>query len=71
MSAVDALRAASFSFGLIRIFKSVLAHGFSIDMMVELVNAGLASATAERVVAGSRRSRSRGSRGRRALAGNC
>jgi hypothetical protein len=32
----------------------MLAHGFSIDMMVELVNAGLATATAERVVAGSR-----------------
>ncbi len=26
----------------------MLAHGFSIDMMVELVNAGLATATAER-----------------------
>jgi hypothetical protein len=32
----------------------MLAHGFSIDMMVELVNAGLATATAERVVAGGR-----------------
>jgi hypothetical protein len=32
----------------------MLAHGFSIDMMVELVQAGLATATAERVVAGSR-----------------
>jgi hypothetical protein len=31
------------------------AHGFSIDMMVELVNAGLATATAERVVAGRKR----------------
>jgi membrane carboxypeptidase/penicillin-binding protein PbpC len=30
----------------------MLAHGFSIDMMVELVNAGLATATGERVVAG-------------------
>jgi hypothetical protein len=30
----------------------MLAHGFSIDMMVELVNAGLASASVERVVAG-------------------
>jgi hypothetical protein len=30
----------------------MLAHGFTIDMMVELVNAGLATATAERVVAG-------------------
>jgi hypothetical protein len=33
----------------------MLAHGFSIDMMVELVNAGLASATTERVVAGKHR----------------
>jgi hypothetical protein len=32
----------------------MLAHGFSIDMMVEVVNAGLATATAERVVAGAR-----------------
>jgi hypothetical protein len=32
----------------------MLAHGLSIDMMVELVNAGLATATAERVVAGSK-----------------
>ena len=31
------------------------ANGFSIDDMVELVRAGLASATAERVVAGSRK----------------
>jgi hypothetical protein len=30
----------------------MIAHGFSIDMMVELVNAGLASVTTERVVAG-------------------
>jgi hypothetical protein len=30
----------------------MLAHGFPIDMMVELVNAGLASVTTERVVAG-------------------
>ena len=30
-------------------------HGFSIDMMVEMINAGLATATAERVVAGSRK----------------
>jgi hypothetical protein len=35
------------------------AHGFTIDLMVELVRAGLATATAERVVAGGRRSRSR------------
>jgi hypothetical protein len=33
---------------------TLLAHGFSIDMMIELVNTGLASATAERVVAGSK-----------------
>jgi hypothetical protein len=33
----------------------MLAHGFSIDMMVELVNAGLASVTTERVVAGKER----------------
>jgi hypothetical protein len=32
----------------------MLAHGSSIDVMVELVNAGLATATAERVVAGKR-----------------
>jgi hypothetical protein len=32
----------------------MLAHGFSIGMMVELVNAGLASVTSERVVAGNR-----------------
>jgi hypothetical protein len=31
----------------------MLAHGFSIDMMVELINAGLATAKAERVVAGA------------------
>jgi hypothetical protein len=28
------------------------AHGFSIDMLVELINTGLASASTERVVAG-------------------
>jgi hypothetical protein len=33
----------------------MLAHGFSIEQMVELVRAGLATATAERVVAGSRK----------------
>jgi hypothetical protein len=33
----------------------MLAHGFSIDMMVELVKAGLASASAERMVAGGKR----------------
>jgi hypothetical protein len=30
------------------------AHGFTIPLLVELVRAGLATATAERVVAGSR-----------------
>ena len=33
----------------------MLAHGFTIDMMVELVRVGLATAHAERVVAGSRK----------------
>jgi hypothetical protein len=33
----------------------MLAHGFSIDMMVELVNGGLASVTTERVLAGRER----------------
>jgi hypothetical protein len=33
----------------------LLAHGFSIPQMVELVRAGLATATAERVAAGSRK----------------
>ena len=32
----------------------MLAHGFTVEQMVELVHAGLASATAERVVAGGR-----------------
>ena len=32
----------------------MLAHGFSIDITVELVNRGLASVTTERVVAGGR-----------------
>jgi hypothetical protein len=32
----------------------MLAHGFSIDMMVGLVNAKFAKATAERMVAGSK-----------------
>jgi hypothetical protein len=32
----------------------VQAHGFSIDMMVELVRAGLATIRAERMVAGRR-----------------
>jgi hypothetical protein len=31
----------------------MLAHGFTIPQMVELVRAGLATATAERVVAGA------------------
>ncbi len=33
----------------------MLAHGFSIGLMVELVRAGLATATAQRVVAGQER----------------
>jgi hypothetical protein len=33
----------------------LLAHGFTIPLMVELVRAGLATATAERVVAGKRK----------------
>jgi hypothetical protein len=33
----------------------MLAHGFTIPQMVELVRAGLATATAERVAAGSRK----------------
>ena len=33
---------------------TMIAHGFSIAQMVELVRAGLATATAERVVAGGR-----------------
>jgi hypothetical protein len=32
----------------------MFAHGFSIQQMVELVHTGLATATAERVVAGKR-----------------
>jgi hypothetical protein len=32
----------------------MFAHSFSIDMMVELVNVGMATATAERMVAGNR-----------------
>jgi hypothetical protein len=36
--------------------KAILrAHGFSIDMLVELVNAGLATATIDRMVVGGRR----------------
>ena len=33
----------------------LLAHGFTVEMMVELVRAGLASASSERVVAGQHR----------------
>jgi hypothetical protein len=33
----------------------MLAHGFTVAQMVELVRAGLATATAERVVAGNRK----------------
>jgi len=36
----------------------MVAHGFSIEQMVEVVRAGLATAQAERVVAGGPRSRS-------------
>jgi len=32
----------------------MMAHGFTVAQMVELVRAGLATATAERVVAGRR-----------------
>jgi hypothetical protein len=32
----------------------MLAHGFTVDTLVEMINAGLASATTERVVAGGR-----------------
>jgi hypothetical protein len=51
----------------------MLAHGFTVEQMVELVRAGLASATAERVVAGSRKMELATVRiteaGRRSLAG--
>jgi hypothetical protein len=51
----------------------MLAHGFTVEQMVELVRAGLATATAERVVAGSRKMELATVRiteaGRRALAG--
>jgi hypothetical protein len=51
----------------------MLAHGLMIPQMVELVRAGLASATGERVVAGSRKMEVATVRiteaGRRALAG--
>jgi hypothetical protein len=32
----------------------MLAHGFTIERMVEIISAGLATATAERVIAGGR-----------------
>jgi hypothetical protein len=32
----------------------MLTHGFSVEQMVDLVRAGLASATAKRIIAGSR-----------------
>jgi len=32
----------------------MIAHGFTVEQMVELVSAGLATATAERVVGGRR-----------------
>ena len=38
----------------------MLAHGFTVAQMVDLVRAGLATATAERVVAGRRRTHDRG-----------
>jgi hypothetical protein len=51
----------------------MLAHGFTIPQMVELVRAGLATATPERVVAGRRTIEVATVRiteaGRRALAG--
>jgi hypothetical protein len=51
----------------------MIAHGFTVAQMVELVNAGLATATAERVVAGRERIEVATLRitdaGRRALAG--
>ena len=33
----------------------MLAHGFTVEQMVELVHAGLAAAQTERVVAGARK----------------
>jgi hypothetical protein len=32
----------------------MIAHGFTVEQIVELVRAGLATATAERIVAGNR-----------------
>jgi len=33
----------------------LLAHGFTVDMLVDLIRAGLATANTERMVAGGRR----------------
>jgi hypothetical protein len=53
----------------------MLAHGFTIEQLVDLVRAGLATATAERVVAGSRKMEAATLRiteaGRRALGEVC
>jgi hypothetical protein len=43
-------RAAAVGFGV----AIMLAHGFTIEFLVELIRAGLATAKAERVVAGGR-----------------
>jgi hypothetical protein len=40
----------------------MLAHGFTVDMLVELVTARLATAQTERMVAGGRRSHNGGDR---------
>ena len=52
-----------------------MAHGFTIDLLVELVRSGLATAQAERVVAGGRAMEIARVRitdaGRRALAKDC
>ena len=51
----------------------MLAHGFTTDLLVELICAGLAGATRERVIAGTRNMEATKLRiteaGRRALAG--
>jgi hypothetical protein len=51
----------------------MLAHGFTVPQLVEIINAGIATATAERVVAGGRTIEVTRVRiteaGRRALAG--
>jgi hypothetical protein len=53
----------------------MLAHAFTIDMLVDLIHAGLATAQAERVVAGARKFEvarvSITDAGRRALAEPC